>query len=333
MRYFVTGSATFGASDVDWPLYLEAAGWNAVFARAADGTWVMFPAQEIAWPSAQAAIDSSTDTSVSLGGEKASGQLVQLNAQIPPANGVKRFQSTDAQFDLPLFGCGYDWELFFHIPIIVAKGLATNQRFADALQWLSLVFDPTLPAKPAVKMPSGLVIVPATPAWWRFLPFAQAGQGTDIDTLLAAYSAHQLDSQAMASFTAQIAYWRKQPFQPHGVARMRIRAYEWRTVFDYLDVLIAWGDQQFKQDTIESINQATQLYLLAWEILGRRPTAMPEQPMLGPTPTYALYELRWDDFSNAWISLGDLPVVRSRLPAKRQHRSVHKQVGPTFAQL
>ena len=39
----------------------------------------------------------------------------------------------------------------------------------------------------------------------------------------------------------------------------------------YLDNLIAWGDQLFRRDTIESINEATQLYVLAAEILGPRP--------------------------------------------------------------
>ena len=43
----------------------------------------------------------------------------------------------------------------------------------------------------------------------------------------------------------------------------------------YLDNLIAWGDQLFRRDTIESINEATQLYVLAAEILGPRPRAAP----------------------------------------------------------
>ena len=43
----------------------------------------------------------------------------------------------------------------------------------------------------------------------------------------------------------------------------------------YLDNLIAWGDQLFRRDTIESINEATQLYVLAAELLGRRPEPIP----------------------------------------------------------
>ena len=36
----------------------------------------------------------------------------------------------------------------------------------------------------------------------------------------------------------------------------------------YLDNLIAWGDRLFRQDTIEAINEATTLYVLAYELLG-----------------------------------------------------------------
>ena len=43
----------------------------------------------------------------------------------------------------------------------------------------------------------------------------------------------------------------------------------------YLDNLIAWGDSLFRQDTIESINEATQLYVLAANLLGRAPAAHP----------------------------------------------------------
>ena len=37
----------------------------------------------------------------------------------------------------------------------------------------------------------------------------------------------------------------------------------------YLDNLIAWGDSLFRQDTMETVNEATQLYVLAANILGR----------------------------------------------------------------
>jgi hypothetical protein len=39
----------------------------------------------------------------------------------------------------------------------------------------------------------------------------------------------------------------------------------------YIDNLIAWGDNLFQRDTIESINEATLLYILAANILGKKP--------------------------------------------------------------
>ena len=39
-------------------------------------------------------------------------------------------------------------------------------------------------------------------------------------------------------------------------------------VMKYLDNLIAWADNLFQQDTVESINEATELYVLAASILG-----------------------------------------------------------------
>ena len=52
-------------------------------------------------------------------------------------------------------------------------------------------------------------------------------------------------------------------------------------VMRYLDNLIDWGDQQFSQFTMESTNEASLLYTLAAEILGKRPEKIP--PRARPT--------------------------------------------------
>src|SRR4029453_10229450 len=39
-------------------------------------------------------------------------------------------------------------------------------------------------------------------------------------------------------------------------------------VMKYLENLVAWADNLFQQDTVESINEATELYVLAASILG-----------------------------------------------------------------
>jgi hypothetical protein len=66
----------------------------------------------------------------------------------------------------------------------------------------------------------------------------------------------------------------------------------------YLDNLIAWGDSLFQQDTIETINEATQLYVLAANMLGARPRAVPKKPSARPQ-SYADLRSSLDPFSNA----------------------------------
>ncbi len=37
----------------------------------------------------------------------------------------------------------YNWEMLYHIPVMIAVHLSNNQRFAEAQKWFHLVFDPT----------------------------------------------------------------------------------------------------------------------------------------------------------------------------------------------
>jgi len=73
-------------------------------------------------------------------------------------------------------------------------------------------------------------------------------------------------------------------------------------VMKYIDNLMAWGDYLFRQDTIESINQASQLYILAYHILGRRPEMIPKRGKIKPQ-TYNGLLGKWDAFSNAMVEL------------------------------
>jgi len=36
-----------------------------------------------------------------------------------------------------------NWELFFHVPMLIAERLIANQKFADGFRWLHAVFNPT----------------------------------------------------------------------------------------------------------------------------------------------------------------------------------------------
>jgi hypothetical protein len=59
----------------------------------------------------------------------------------------------------------YFWEVFFHVPILVATSLSSNQQFAAAERWFRYVLDPTVPEQfvlaPMFTQPSPETISPA----------------------------------------------------------------------------------------------------------------------------------------------------------------------------
>ena len=106
-----------------------------------------------------------------------------------------------------------------------------------------------------------------------------------------------MDSVLKQDTVNSIGAWKDAPFRPHLVARYRHTAYMFKAVMAYLDNLIDWGDDLFRQDTGESINEAEQVYVLAALILGERPQAVPKKGSLVPL-TYASRRDKWDEFGN-----------------------------------
>jgi hypothetical protein len=53
----------------------------------------------------------------------------------PPAEGV--------DFDPNAGYSIYNWELFFHAPFQISRGLSTNQRFEESKHWYEYIFNPT----------------------------------------------------------------------------------------------------------------------------------------------------------------------------------------------
>src|SRR5580692_9852620 len=97
-----------------------------------------------------------------------------------------------------------------------------------------------------------------------------------IEQILVNLSTGQ-DAQLWQQTVESIKEWMANPFQPWAVAKYRATAYMLKTVTAYLDNLIAWGDSLFQQYTIETINEATQLYVMAANILGPKPQAVPKK--------------------------------------------------------
>ena len=206
----------------------------------------------------------------------------------------------------------YNWELLCHTPMLIAEWLTKQQRFEDAQKWLHYLFNPTSPDSTPDSSGNPL---PLSAQFWRFLPFRELAGGDPLRQLfnLLAQTCAQpgvtpANPDDLAQFTALIEEWKDQPFLPFLVARMPIRwvSFAWRVIFAYLDNLIAWGDQMFRQFTRESVNEAIQVYLLAAELLGPRPRSLrAEAPPAARS--YRDYYQAWDDFSNAWCAV-DGPV-------------------------
>ncbi len=189
----------------------------------------------------------------------------------------------------------YNWELFFHAPLLIAIHLSQNQKFQDAQNWFHYIFNP------GDNSPG-----PTPQRFWKVPPF----QTTDVRMIeqILVNLAEPHDPQLYADTVQSIADSLKNPFQPWALARHRPTAYMLKTVMAYLDNLIAWGDSLFRQYTIETINEATQLYVTAANILGPKPQAVPKKGSVKPQTYNDLRKTALDPLGNAMVDMEvDIP--------------------------
>jgi hypothetical protein len=174
---------------------------------------------------------------------------------------------------------GYYRETFFHIPFLVADQLNTDQDFAGAQRWYHTVFDPTA----------------ADGETWRNRELAAPDdRTTTLRDLL-------VDSAALDAYRAN-------PFSPHAIARTRLSAYAKSVVMKYVDNLLDWGDSLFAQFTMESVNEASMLYVMARDILGPRPQALGSCGAGTKTRTYREIRPGLTDVSDFLVELETPPA-------------------------
>ncbi|WP_024756736.1 neuraminidase-like domain-containing protein [Streptomyces exfoliatus] len=196
---------------------------------------------------------------------------------------------------------GYNWELFFHVPLLLATRLSRHQRFAEAQRWFHYVFDPTDDS------PEG-----GSRRFWRVKPLRETGPES-LEDLFARITPGEQNSPEEQRVIDQLRALAEHPFQPHRVARLRPTAYQKYVVMKYLDNLIAWGDQLFGRDTIESINEATQLYVLAARLLGKRPETV-DRTARSAAQSFAELRPRLDEAGNALADLENRLPFASLIP-------------------
>ncbi|NJK31071.1 MAG: hypothetical protein HC927_00915 [Deltaproteobacteria bacterium] len=189
----------------------------------------------------------------------------------------------------------YNWELFYHVPMLIAGKLATEQKWDEAQRWYHLMFNPI-----------DLVAGEEGPSrFWRIKPFfEQAGTlaKDQLEAMLGIGVSGEEKKAAVKAFATQVAIWEDNPFDPHAVARVRPGVYQRALLREYFDNLIAWADNLFRRDTIESITEATVLYIVVAQILGRRPQEVPG-PDQEPKSFAQLQTQELDAFGNAMVQL------------------------------
>jgi hypothetical protein len=224
--------------------------------------------------------------------------------QYDPTQQILRpYPIDDITFDRSNGYAIYNWEIFFHVPLFIATRLMQNQDFENAQKWFHYIFNPTDASHASVPR-----------KYWITRPFyehtASDYNNQQIEHLLQLISENSSDP----NLVNEIRQWRENPFNPHLIARLRTVAYQKTTVMKYLDNLIAWGDMLFRQDTIESINEATLMYILAAEILGPQPDVVTPRATVG-AETYDSIESSLDDFSIALVTVENLvPPIQQILP-------------------
>ncbi|MCQ6257942.1 neuraminidase-like domain-containing protein [Pseudomonas sp. Q11] len=132
------------------------------------------------------------------------------------------------------------WELFFHLPHLVATRLRAEDRFLEAQNWLHYLFDPQAPADPGndPQYPN------PKPAYWRCRPLSSAGN---------------LGCETQA------------PTDPDAIGYSAPRHFQILVFSEYVKNLMAWGDWYYRQLTRDSLVAAKLCYVQAEFLMGKAP--------------------------------------------------------------
>lgn len=153
----------------------------------------------------------------------------------------------------------YFREIFLHIPALLASHQNGRGDHAASQGWYQTIFDPTAKFDSGVDL-SGLSDSARLQAErdrvWQYAEFQGLVPPNVRDIL--------------TDEDAQEAY-RKDPFNPYAIARLRLSAFQKNIVMRYVDNLLDWADGLFRQFQRETVHEAHVLYDIARQILGPRP--------------------------------------------------------------
>ncbi|MDF0672832.1 MAG: neuraminidase-like domain-containing protein [Nitrospira sp.] len=244
-------------------------------------------------------IESQSDKPLPLGGGGMSKAIFETAYDPDPIQVKQPYPLEDVDFGRTGAYAKYNNELFFHAPMTFAAANCAAGKHEAALTWFHFIFDPM--TNDPTEGPK---------RFWRYLPFRQNDDLTRIDETLGLLTYTGSDPAMLkqkAELQASIQEWLDYPFNPHMLARRRPVIYMKYVFMKYLDNIIAWGDELFQRDTMESINQATQLYVLAANLLGPR-LEKATVPGTVAAKTYNDLRGKLDELSNVQVE------IETRLP-------------------
>jgi hypothetical protein len=155
----------------------------------------------------------------------------------PDPEGIADFKEPNGAFD----GANglFFWELFFHLPHLIATRLREEDRFQEAQDWLHYVFDPRGAADPVSQNDP-------RPQYWRCRPLV--GKGNP-------------GCEAWA------------PTDPDAIGYAAPKHLRILMFTEYVQNLLTWGDWYYRQLTRDSLVAAKLCYIQAEFFMGRAPSA------------------------------------------------------------
>jgi hypothetical protein len=186
--------------------------------------------------------------------------------------------------------------------MLMAERLANEGKYKEALKWVSYVFNPF---NQDYEPQTGLMSAIQPPhSYWMVRPFAEYDKNADIAEMMLHLATGQSSTLTEADRDAMrqaIDAWQLSPFDPFLIGDMRPRAYMLWVFKTYVELLISIGDSLFRRFTRESINEATQYYVIAQHLLGRRPDKV-KLPQTADRPFVNIMNMM-DEFSNAAVEV------------------------------
>lgn len=201
----------------------------------------------------------------------ASGPIKEENGPFDGANGL------------------FFWEMFFHLPHLVASRLRAEDRYLEAQKWLHYLFDP-------LALPDSTT-TPAKPLYWRCGPLRP-----------------RLDDTF-----ANPGYEALAPTDPDAIGYSAPVHFRKCIFIEYVNNLIAWGDWYFRQLTRDSLAAAKLCYVQAEFLMGKAPSFNAVNRWQTTTVADLLHQAssrpELEAFEqNLVVDLGKLPVKAKQPP-------------------